>query len=124
MIIFTDAAIKKLANAVEPTDYIRVGVAKGGCAGLSYTIEVEETSKNEDFIFIIENINICMDPYSKFVLRETVVDYVESLHQSGFKFNNSKATKSCGCGTSFKPEKTSEAPGEAAPACLTAGCGS
>jgi len=122
MIIFTEAAIKKLKNSVESTDYVRVGVSKGGCAGLSYTMEVVEGCNSDDFILTLEGVNICMDPYSKFVLRETTVDYVESLHQSAFKFKNSKATKSCGCGTSFKPDDE-EVEAIAPPGCATAGCG-
>jgi len=124
MIEFTGAAIEHLAAAVEPTDYVRVGVGKGGCAGLSYTIEVEETKKSEDVVITLGNVKICMDPYTSFILRETVVDYTKSLHQSGFKFLNSKATKSCACGTSFKPEEEPEDMGDPAPVCLTAGCGS
>jgi len=122
MIQFTDAALNKLENAVEQNDVVRVGVASGGCAGLSYTIEIEEKSEPGDFIFDAGNVKICMNPYTKFILRETVVDYEETLHQSGFKFNNPKAKKSCACGTSFKPEENTVEP--PAGGCATAGCSS
>jgi iron-sulfur cluster assembly protein len=124
MIEFTEAALKQLTDAVEPTDYVRVGVGKGGCAGLSYTIEVAEEKKAGDVVVTLGTVKVCMDPYSSFILRETVVDYTQSLHQSGFKFLNSKATKSCACGTSFKPEEEPDNISEPAPVCLTAGCGS
>ena len=42
-----------------------------------------------------------MDPFSAEILSETTVDYVETIASSGFKFNNSKAAGTCGCGTSF-----------------------
>ena len=120
MIQFTEAALNKLEGAVEPNDFVRVGVINGGCAGLSYTIEIEEESKSEDFIFEVGNIKICMNPFTKFALRETIIDYTESLHQSGFKFDNPKASKSCACGTSFKPEKESSTPPPGG--CSTGGC--
>ena len=56
MIKFTEAAIKKLKEAVEPGDYVRVGVTGGGCSGLSYTIEIEEGHKEHDVTFNTENV--------------------------------------------------------------------
>mgnify|MGYP003655219729 CR=1 FL=1 len=120
MIKFTEAAITKLASAVDPNDFVRVGVVNGGCAGLSYTIEIEEGSNSDDFVFETGNITICMNPFTNFALRDTVIDYTESLHQSGFKFDNPKASRSCACGTSFKPEKEAAAPPPGG--CATAGC--
>ena len=120
MITFTDAAIKKLESALEPEDIVRVGVVGGGCSGLSYVIEVNEKSSPDDIIIDLGKVKVHLNPASNFFLRETVVDYVESLHQSGFKFENPKAVKSCACGTSFKAEKDSPAPPEGG--CVTAGC--
>ena len=120
MISFSDAAITKLEDAVDPGDFVRVGVVGGGCAGLSYTIEIEENSNPDDVILEIGNVKVCLNPFSAFQLRETIVDYKESLHHSGFKFDNPKAKKSCGCGTSFKPQ---ENPVDAPPeGCTTGGC--
>ena len=65
MIQFTEAALGKLGGAVEPSDFVRVGVVNGGCAGLSYTIEIEEESEPEDFIFEVGEIKICMNQFTK-----------------------------------------------------------
>jgi iron-sulfur cluster assembly accessory protein len=120
MVTFTYAAIKKLEDSLDPDDIVRVGVVGGGCSGLSYTIEVDENTNPDDVIIDLGKIKVYLNPYSSFQLRETVVDYVESLHQSGFKFENPKAVKSCACGTSFKAEKDSPTP--PAGGCVTAGC--
>ena len=120
MITFTDAAIKKLESALDPEDIVRVGVVGGGCSGFSYAIEVDESSNPDDVILDLGKVKVYLNPYSNFQLRETTVDYVESLHQSGFKFENPKAVKSCACGTSFKAEKDSPAPPTGG--CVTAGC--
>ena len=122
MIKFTDNAIKVLEEAVEPGDYVRVGVVGGGCSGLSYTIEVEEGHKPEDILIKAGKADVCLSPYSNFTLKGVTVDYTTSLHQSGFKFENPDAAKECGCGTSFKPEgfKKGDVP---AGGCATGGCG-
>jgi iron-sulfur cluster assembly protein len=126
MITFTDSAIKKLEEAVDPGDYIRVGVVGGGCSGLSYTIEVDDSEWDKDCndvkLDINKNIIVRMNPYSHNILKSVTVDYTESLHQSGFKFDNPDAAKSCGCGTSFRPEgfNKDEVP---AGGCSTGGCG-
>ena len=106
MVEFTDAAIQKFKNALDPEDFVRVGVVGGGCAGLSYTVEVIEDPTDDDFIVEIDSIKVCLSPYSKFVLNSTVVDYVESLHQSGFRL-----------------PKGSPKPPEEGPGCATSGCG-
>ena len=122
MIQFTDNAIKILEGAVEPGDYVRVGVVGGGCSGLSYTIEVEEGHKPEDILIKVGDVDVCLNPYSNFTLKDVTVDYTTSLHQSGFQFENPDAAKECGCGTSFKPEgfKKGDVPEGG---CATGGCG-
>ena len=36
-------------------------------------------------------------------LRGCEIDYSDDLTDAGFKINNPKAARSCGCGTSFEP---------------------
>jgi iron-sulfur cluster assembly accessory protein len=31
----------------------------------------------------------------------TTLDYVEGLHNAGFRFDNPRASRTCGCGSSF-----------------------
>ena len=127
MITFTNSAIEKLETAIEPGDYVRVGVVGGGCSGLSYTIEIEEGKKKDDIVLKAGNsenssdVPVIMNPFSNFTLNEVTVDYVESLHQSGFKFDNPTAKKTCGCGTSFKPQEGG--PEVPVGGCSTGGCG-
>ena len=101
MITFTEKAIGVLKKSAPPPDYIRIGVAGGGCAGFSYIMEVEPESSQGDRILEFDELKVCIDPKSFFMLSETTVDYEETLAQSGFKFINEQATKSCGCGKSF-----------------------
>ena len=97
----TESAINYLKEVVEPEDYVRIGVAPGGCAGFSYVLEIEETFEKDDIVVELDGVKICLDPKSSFMLEKTTVDYEQTLAQSGFKFINSSAKSTCGCGTSF-----------------------
>jgi len=103
MLSLTESAIDKLKTAIDPTDYVRVGVVSGGCSGFSYSLAVEEDEDKRENDVVVEfgDVKVCMDPISADMLSGTTVDYVESLASSGFKFDNSKADRTCGCGTSF-----------------------
>ena len=102
MISFTEKAIEVMKEAVGNA-MIRVAVKGGGCSGFMYEVKVEENVQEDDIIIDFEedNLKICIDPQSSFILDETIVDYESTLAQSGFKFVNPKASQSCGCGQSF-----------------------
>jgi iron-sulfur cluster assembly protein len=101
MIEFTEAATKQLLESIDPGDYIRIGIRGGGCSGFMYDLEIESETSQNDIVVEFSELKVCMDPQSAFMLSETIVDYQETLTQSGFKFSNNKAAKSCGCGKSF-----------------------
>ena len=104
MISFTEAALKQLRDAVEEGDYVKMGVQGGGCSGYSYLMEVQDGCKETDVIHEFGEVKVCIDKQSDFMLSETIVDYRTTLAQSGFVFENSRATSTCGCGTSFSQD--------------------
>tara|TARA_Y100000310_G_scaffold69533_1_gene65054 strand:- start:1808 stop:2122 length:315 start_codon:yes stop_codon:yes gene_type:complete len=101
MISLTESAIEYLKKSIESEDLVRVSVVGGGCSGFSYDLSIVEEYHDNDIVHEQGGIKICLDPKSSFMLEETTVDYVMSLMGSGFKFINNKATRTCGCGTSF-----------------------
>ncbi len=105
MITITAAAIAKLKEIAETEGLppvVRVGVRGSGCAGFSYDMYFEEKPVGEmDETLEQDGITIVVDSVSLQYLDGTEIDYVDSLMQSGFKFNNPKQTGSCGCGSSF-----------------------
>ena len=101
MVSFTEKALDVLKGSVESPSFVRIGVAGGGCAGFSYIMEIEEEPFLNDHILEFDDLKVCIDPKSYFMLSETTIDYEVTLAQSGFKFINEQATKSCGCGKSF-----------------------
>jgi iron-sulfur cluster assembly protein len=85
-----------------PSRGVRIGVSDGGCSGYQYTLDITNTPRTDDLIFRQGRVTIYVDPESAPLLNGVVVDYVEGIMESGFKFSNPNATESCGCGQSFK----------------------
>ena len=82
---------------------LRVGVRGGGCSGLSYFLDTENAPLERDKVIDAHGVQVFVDPKSMLYLQGTTLDYVTGLMESGFKFINPRATKSCGCGESFSP---------------------
>ena len=105
MIELTPRAIAELVKEIRPDEFVRIAVRGGGCSGMSYSISPqvigEDDIDDDDILLDIPAVKIYIDPYSGDVLKNTVVDYVFTLQQKGFKFMNPDANTTCGCGSSF-----------------------
>lgn len=103
----TDSAvseIKKFMTAEEglpETAGLRVRVVPGGCSGFQYSLNIEEDSRQGDFILDEKGVKLFVDMFSGQYLNGVQIDYVTGVMGSGFTFTNPNATGSCGCGTSF-----------------------
>lgn len=82
---------------------LRVGVRGGGCSGLQYFLEVDQTRRDTDKVIEKDGVHVLIDPKSLVFLQGSTLDYVTGLMESGFKFVNPQAGKGCGCGESFTP---------------------
>lgn len=81
--------------------FIRVGVEGGGCSGLSYSLEFDNTMKEGDQAFEDKGIKIVVDRKSFLYLVGTELEYSGGLNGKGFVFKNPNASRTCGCGESF-----------------------
>jgi iron-sulfur cluster assembly accessory protein len=103
----TEAAaveIKKFMASEEglpDTSGLRVRVVPGGCSGFQYSLNIEEDSRQGDFILNNQGVRLFVDMFSAQYLNGVKIDYVSGVMGSGFTFTNPNATGSCGCGTSF-----------------------
>ena len=103
----TDAAvveIKKFMTGEEglpETAGLRVRVVPGGCSGFQYSLNIEEDSRQGDFVLDEKGVKLFVDMFSGQYLNGVQIDYVSSVMGAGFTFTNPNATGSCGCGTSF-----------------------
>ena len=86
---------------LDPGSGLRVAVRGGGCSGLEYALDFEVDSRENDFVLDYDELRVFVDPVSARYLGGTVIDYVMGGTGAGFKFNNPKASGSCGCGSSF-----------------------
>ena len=80
---------------------LRVGVKGGGCSGFSYLLDLTETQKETDEVFVIHGIKVIIDPKSLLYLSGVTIDFKDEIMGRGFVFNNPNATSTCGCGSSF-----------------------
>lgn len=81
---------------------IRISVEDGGCSGYQYALNLVGEPKPDDTLVQQGSLKVYIDAKSASLLEGVVVDYVEGLTQSGFKFSNPNATSTCGCGQSFQ----------------------
>jgi iron-sulfur cluster assembly accessory protein len=98
------AEIKKFMASEEglpETAGLRVRVVPGGCSGFQYSLNIEEESRQGDFILNEHGVRLFVDMFSAQYLNGVQIDYVSGVMGSGFTFTNPNATGSCGCGTSF-----------------------
>ena len=80
---------------------LRVRVVPGGCSGFQYSLNIEEDSRQGDFILDENGVRLFVDMFSAQYLNGVRIDYVTGMMGSGFTFNNPNATGGCGCGSSF-----------------------
>ncbi len=90
---------------------LRLGVKKGGCAGMEYTMSFATDIDPHDEIVEQDGARVMIAPMAQMFLFGTEIDYETSLLESGFKFNNPNVVDACGCGESIKfDEKLSAQP--------------
>ena len=104
-LIFTDAAARKVGDLIRaeenPKLMLRVYVQGGGCSGLSYGFEFDETLQDGDVCVENQGVRLLVDPMSVQYLMGAEIDYREGLDGAQFVIRNPNATTTCGCGSSF-----------------------
>ena len=89
-----------LANAA-PGAGLRVSVEKGGCAGMSYKMEIGEPRKGDEVIDT-EGGRVIVDAGAVLYLLGTKMDVKTTQFASTFVFENPNQTSACGCGESVE----------------------
>lgn len=81
---------------------LRIGVKKGGCAGMEYTMDYVDEIGTHDETVELDGARVIIAPMAQMFLFGTEIDYETSLLESGFKFRNPNVVDACGCGESIK----------------------
>ena len=100
----TDAAAERVRDLVENSDKnvagLRVGIKKGGCAGMEYTMDMVEDAQTGDDVIEDKGAKLFVDPSAVLFLLGTEMDFEVTKFRSGFVFKNPNETSACGCGES------------------------
>jgi len=96
-----DAVRKMIAKeGLSAEQGLRISVVGGGCSGFQYSLGFDGR-KEGDTLTVLDGVNVFVDEISLPYIAGTTLDYVEGLHNAGFRFDNPRASRTCGCGSSF-----------------------
>lgn len=108
MISVSDKALNHLLEIMvnegltPETHFLRVGVKGGGCSGLSYEMDFDDTKTDRDDEFIMDGgLRVIVDKKSLLYLYGTTLTFSDGLNGKGFQWENPNASRTCGCGESF-----------------------
>lgn len=88
---------------------LRIGVKKGGCAGMEYTMAVAMEKAPHDEVVEDDGAVVLIEPTAIMYLLGTEMDYKTDKLASQFVFNNPNQTSACGCGESVNLTPAAEA---------------
>ncbi len=100
----TDAAAARVRELTEaagrPIAGLRVGVKNGGCAGMSYTMELADDVSPLDEVVEAKGVRLLIDPKAILFLLGAEMDFRVDKFSASFSFHNPNETSACGCGES------------------------
>jgi len=100
----TEAAAARVRELTEkagrPIAGVRVGVKNGGCAGMSYTMELADEASPLDEVVEDKGVTILIDPKAVLFLLGAEMDFAVDRLSASFSFRNPNETSACGCGES------------------------
>ncbi len=101
----TDAAadrVREIVSARDAARGVRVGVKKGGCAGMEYTIDLVTDPSPKDDHIEHAGANVWVAPEAALYLLGTEMDFEVTTLRTGFNFRNPNQSSACGCGESVE----------------------
>jgi len=104
VLTLTDAAAQRvksiMASKGPSVAGLKIGVKKGGCAGMEYTMEWAESAGKFDEVVEQDGARVIIDPQAVLYLLGTEMDYKVDKLSAQFVFNNPNQSSACGCGES------------------------
>ena len=107
IILLSDSAINQFKSILlqeNSKSFVRLLVDSGGCSGFSYKFSVDKKIDNKNDVILLEEKNknlFVTDKISLNYVKNSTIDWVESLTNAQFTISNPLAKSSCGCGSSF-----------------------
>lgn len=81
---------------------VRIGIKKGGCAGMEYTIDLVTEPNPKDDLIERDGASVWVEPSAVLYLLGTQMGFETTTLRSGFTFTNPNQTSACGCGESVE----------------------
>ncbi len=109
LLTVTDKAAERVAKVLGEFDLpeaagLKIGVTEGGCSGLNYDVKVAEGPGDDDTVFVLNSTKVFVNAFSAPYVSGMTIDWISSMQESRFVFDNPNATGGCGCGVSFTVE--------------------
>lgn len=101
----TDAAANRVQEIMSTRGNaagVRVGVKKGGCAGMEYTVDLVTEPNPKDDHIERAGAHVYVAPEAALFLLGTEMDFEVTKLRAGFTFRNPNQTSACGCGESIE----------------------
>lgn len=93
--------VRGLLAKAGPEEGLRVSIEKGGCAGMSYKMDIGAPEKGDEVIDI-DGGRVIVDAKAVLYLLGTRMDVKTTQFASTFVFENPNQTSACGCGESVE----------------------
>src|SRR6202142_3110974 len=104
LVRLTSNASQKVSSLLtkqgRPNGVLRVAVIGGGCSGLQYKMDLQDSPASRDILVESGGVRVVVDPKSALYVTGSELDYLDAL-DGGFKVKNPDAATSCSCGESF-----------------------
>ena len=109
-VTLTPKAAAQVAKLMQSAGHagLRIGVKKGGCAGMEYTMEYVTDADPNDEVVEQDGARVMIAPMAQMFLFGTALADETSLLESGFQINNPNVADACGCGESINIKDVSE----------------
>ncbi len=117
VVSLTDAAARRIREIMAQSTRddpeskalgLRVGVKKGGCAGMEYTFDIARTIEKGDEVVTDKDATVIVDAKAVLFLLGTELDFKTDRFASTFVFNNPNQVSACGCGESVEIKPRAE----------------
>ena len=101
VITMTDRAagrVREIVAGREGALGIRLGIKKGGCAGMEYTVGLVSEPDPKDDHVERDGAHVYVAPEAALFLLGTEMDFESTTLRTGFTFRNPNQSSACGCG--------------------------
>ncbi len=107
LVNLTDDAVHRIHEIVADRDGalgLRLGIKKGGCAGMEYTVDLVTEPDSKDDHVEVDGAHLWVAPEAMLFLLGTEVGFEKTPLRTGFTFRNPNESSACGCGESVELE--------------------